>query len=275
MLKKVLVLLCLICFSVQAVNAATTASQTISATLTRTPPVPVVPGGGGGTGTGGIVAGGVVGGAAAAGASALAFAPLLLVGLGPNACVCAAAPIDCTTDPACFLQAAIREHGCLQPCNGRYCSTCDKFYFVQNDCDIQNGTYDVDEIRLPDNFKNAGKIKINAIIASQPYGETGLTPDFTLDIYSNISRADLNKKFETQQFLHHYLMKRYEVPLNITCKNYGFGLQKLSGVINTCQLNVNQPLYAVVRYTHGGFRMNLKNSCPKTLTYAYLIEFAK
>lgn len=271
MIKKFFIVIYLICYA-PFCFASTTASQQISAVLTRA-------GGGGGTGAGatgvgGIVAGGVVGGTAVSGATALAFAPLLLAGLEPNGVICAAAPLGSIAPRECYLNAAIKSHG--GDVEKGLKRKCDKFYFAQNDCEILNGSYDVDALTLPSDFLSANKIKIKITIASQPYSESKGNPDFKLGIYKDIARADLNKKFETQQFLHHYLMKKYEIPLKITQKTYSQGIQKLYGVIDTSTVkNNNLPLQVVVRYTSGGFHMNLKKISPKTLRYAYLIEFIK
>jgi len=264
MFKKVLILLCIFCFSAQLCLAATSASQTVTATLTRS-------GGGGGGGGGGIPGGAVVGiaggGAAAAGASALAFAPLLLAGLEPNTVVCAAAPLECITQKCNYLQEAIKLQCGLK---------CNRFYVAKNDGEILNGTYDVDEIRIPEELKSANRIKINVTIVSQPYNSIAGEPDLRFDIYKNINHYNLSKKFETQQFLHHYLMHRYEIPLRTTYRNYSQGIQKLSGIIDLSKLEyADQPLHSVVRYTEGGFRINLRRTNPKTLVYAYLIEFEK
>ncbi|MCI1272905.1 MAG: hypothetical protein LKG27_00525 [Clostridiaceae bacterium] len=250
----------------------TTASQTVSATLTRSG---TNTGGGTGTNVGGIIAGGVIGGTAAGGATALAFAPLLLVGLVPNETVSAAAPLNLICEKKWYLLIAIREHG-VNLKEIERCTFENKFFVAQNDTDILNGTYDVDEVKLPEKFKNSGKIKIKITIASQSYGEIKGIPDLSLGIYKDISRNDLNKKFETQQFLHHYLMKKYEIPLQITSSHYSDGIQQLEGEIKLSDIEyINQPLQVVVRYTAGGFRTNLRKQIPKVLTYAYLIEFDK
>src|SRR5574344_2906257 len=255
MIKKIfIILICVLCMSQQLCLAGeTTASQPLAATLSRTTPS----GGGTGTKTGGIIAGGVVGGTAAGGATALAFAPLLLAGLAPNEVISAAAPLYLICKRKWYLEIAIREH-CVNLKEIEQFPT-DKYFVAQNDTDILNGTYDVDEIKLPDTIKNFDKIKIKVTIASQPYGENKGTPDLSLGIYKDISRTDLNKKFETQQFLHHYLMKKYEIPLKITSGKYGKGIQKLTGYINKNEIT----------------DINLKKINPKSLTYAYLIEFSK
>src|SRR5574344_923916 len=269
--KKIIICLSLIIYFCPIAIASLSAEQTVSATLTRATPTD---GGGAGTNAGGIVAGGVVGGTAVSGATALAFAPLLLAGLEPNGVICAAAPLGSIAPRECYLNAAIKSHG--GDVEKGLKRKCDKFYFAQNDCEILNGSYDVDALTLPSDFLSANKIKIKITIASQSYSESKGNPDFKLGIYKDIARADLNKKFETQQFLHHYLMKKYEIPLKITQKTYSQGIQKLYGVIDTSTVkNNNLPLQVVVRYTSGGFHMNLKKISPKTLRYAYLIEFIK
>lgn len=257
-------------FSPQAF-AATSASQLVSARL--------IGGGGGGGGgdtpTGGIIAGGAVGGAAA-GASTFAFAPLLLAGLEPNPVICAAAPLESICPRMCYLEEAIKCQGGIKLGAGALTKVENKYYLAQNDCTIINGTYDVDEIILPKELQSADKIKVKITIASQGYKEVDDDPELVIGIYKDIERVNLNKKFETQQFLRHYMMKKYEIPLEITSKEYNQGFQKLLGTIDLRKIeNINQPLKIVVRYTEGGFRKNLKNSNPKVLTYAYLIEFDK
>ncbi len=232
-------------------------------------------GGGGGVNPGGIIAGGVVGGAAT-GASALAFAPILLAGLKPNSVICAAAPLDCIAPLSCYLQEAIKYHGNIKISAGQFDKVKNRYYFAQNDCDISNGAYDVDEITLPDELKAATSLKIDVTIVSQAYKENDGEPEFIFGIYKDISRLNLNKKFETQQFLHQYMMKKYEIPLKITCNKYEQGLQKLSGTINMAKIkDKDQPLKIVVRYTQDGFKKNLMRNEPKTLTYAYIVEIEK
>src|SRR5574344_2119036 len=274
MLKNILYIIICTIFTFLPGYSATTASQTITATLSR--------GGGGGgggggaTGTGGIVAGGVVGGTAVSGATALAFAPILLAGLAPNPTVCAAAPLNCVKLNNHYLPVAVREHGINSPVGLDKCQCQNKFFFAQDDCEISNGTYDIDKIVLPENLRKSGRLKIKVTIASQPYGSFNGTPDFVLGIYKDIFRTDLNKKFESQQFLHNYLMKKYEIPLKITSKEYSKGIQKLTGVLDISTLEYpEQPFFVVVRYVQGGFHVNLWKQNPKTLTYAYLIEFIK
>ena len=254
--------------------AATTASQTISATLSR--------GGGGGGGGGGIPGGAIVGiaggGSAAAGASALAFAPLLLAGLTPDGVVSAAAPICCIPCTENLLQSAIMHSFCSNDynevlakmnCNG-------KFYIAQNNESIRNGSFDMQQIVLPPELLNAQKIRINITIASENYKEINGEPELVFGIYKDIAKADLSKKFETQQFLHHYLMKKYDVPLKITEKSYNCGVQKLTGILNLNELNMkNMPFQTVVRFTENGFQRNQLRLNPKVKFYAYLLEFEK
>lgn len=248
------------------IQEAMGAPQTISATLTR--PEGGGGDGGGGTNTGGIIAGGAVGGATA-GASALAFAPLLLAGLEPNSVICAAAPLNFINPRANYLENAIKAHGGVK-------SFGNKFYIAQNDCEIINGTYDIDEISLPKELMSANRLKVNITIASQGYKEVDGEPELALGVYKGITRPNLAKKFETQQFLHHYLMKKYDTQLKITYQDYNNGIQKLSGIINMKQIQNKQlPIQTVVRYTDGGFHQNLKKLNPKILTYAYVIEFEK
>ncbi len=263
-------------FLILSTNCATSqaADQVISATLPQVEPV--TPSGGTNGIPGGAIVGIAGGGSAIAGANALAFAPLLLAGLEPNPVICAAAPLDGTTIRANYLEKAIKEQGSIKITKTGIIKSNNKFYFAQNDCDIFNGTYDIDEIILPEELKSASKLKVNITIASEPYNSINGSPELTLGIYKDITRGNLNKKFETQQFLHHYLMKKYELPLKIVKTDYANGIQKMSGIIDTSKFQfINQPLQVAVRYTQGGFHTNLKQENPKVLTYAYLIEFEK
>lgn len=259
------------------VFAATSASQTISATLTRATP----PGPGPGPGPvipGGAVAGITLGGTAATGASVLAFAPLLLAGLEPDGIISAAAPICCIGCVENLLQSAIMYSFCTNDlnyalekmrCNG-------KFYIAQNNESIRNGSFDLQGFTIPTELANAKKIKINITLASDCYKEVNGEPELALGIYKNIAQKDLSKKFETQQFLHNYLMKKYKVPLKIVEKHYNCGVQKLTGVLNLSELDyTNRPLYTVVRFTENGFQKNQLKLNPKVKFYAYLIEIEK
>lgn len=271
MKTKSILLVLIIIFFQQIAFSATSATQNITATLGGGGGG----GGGGGNNIGGIIAGGSIG-SVASGASALAFAPVLLAGLEPNGVVCAAAPLECICPRNNYLEQAIKIYcGCKKLTNDE-CTCPKRIYFAQNDCAIINGTYDIDEVKLSDELKSANKIKVNITIVSQPYNEIRGEPELSIGIYKDISSKCLGKKFETQQFLHNYLMSKYKIPLKITCKDYHNGIQKLSGIIDTRKIKyINQPLQVVMTYTEGGFRRNLKKQNPKILIYAYLIEFAK
>jgi len=251
--------------------SADSATQGISATLTR----PVVPPGGGGGG--GAVAIGVGAGAAAAGGAA-AFAPLLLAGLSPNAIIAAAAPIGCIACRECYLQKAIMNHFGMQDlnqANAMMSNTC-KIYFAQNDSRILNGTFDMQGITLPGSLYDAKFLKVNVTMLSDPYSEVKGTPEMTLSLYKDISQPNLRKKFETQQFLRSYLMKKYEIPLTKTVIAYDQGLQKLSGMIDVREIKYKDyPVQVTTTYTEGGFHKNQAVENPKVKTYAYLIEFEK
>jgi len=263
----------------QNVFAALSASQTVSATLTRTTPpgpgpgpspTPVIPAG--------AIVGIAAGGSVAAGASALAFAPLLLAGLTPDGAISAAAPINCILCSENLLQSAIMHAFCSNnyndivakmKCNGR-------FYIAKNNESIRNGSFDMQEFVLPPEFDNAKMIKINITMASENYKEINGEPELALGIYKDIEKEDLSKKFETQQFLHHYMMKKYDVPLKITDKSYNCGVQKLTGILNLNTINFRKvPLHTVVRFTENGFQRNQLKLNPKVKFYAYLIELEK
>lgn len=269
--QNIIILLAIFSLSTQP---AFSGSQTVTATLSESPS-------GGGTGKGGgFPAGAVVGislgGGAASGATAFAFAPVLLAGLEPNTVICASAPLENINPRANYLEKAIKEQGGVKISKNGIVKSGDKFYFAQNDCEIINGTYDIDEIRLPGELKSASKLKVNITIVSDSYSVANGEPELVLGIYKDITRLNLNKKFETQQFLHHYLMKKYDTPLKITNNDYSHGIQKMFGIIDMTKLQFrNQPLQVAIRYTQGGFRSNLRKENPKVLTYAYLIEFSK
>lgn len=280
MKKIILILILFLITAMYTELVANAASQNITATLSAPGPNPIDPGGGGGGGTGTAVGVGVGvgGGAAAAGATALAFAPLLLAGLTPNSVIYAAAPIGCVGCAKNFLQLAILNHFCTKDykCALAKMKSDGKYYYAVNDSTIINGTFDIHSITLPKDVLDAQKIKINVTLVSQAYKEIDGEPELTFGLYKDINQIDLVKKFETQQFLHHYLMKKYEIPLKITSKNYNAGIQKLSTTINTFQIqNKKIPLRAVIRYTENGFKKNQKAMNPKALIYAYLIEFDK
>lgn len=267
------ILLLSMLLSAEQTYAALSASQVLSATLSR----PGGGGGGGGGGTGGIVAGGVVGGGAA-GASSIAFAPLLLAGLSPNSVVCAAAPLNCFSCIQNFLQAAIIDHFNVSDyalALERMKNTC-KTYFAQDNSTIINGTFDMHALTLPKELLSAQRVKVNITMASQSYKVADGTPELALGLYKDITLPNLIRKFQTQQFLHHYLMKKYETPLTIVSSDFKNGVQKLSGILDMSKIqNKNIPLEIAVRYTEGGFKINMRKQNPKVITYAYLVEFEK
>ena len=256
-------------------------------TVSAIPP-PVVPiivklirDGDGGDNPGGIPGGAIVGiasgGTALSGASALAFAPLLLAGLEPNSVVFAAAPLECISCTQNYLQCAIINHF---ECKDYNCAMGkikkNSKYFAQNNSEIINGTYDMFDLTIPEIFRSSKYLKVNITLASQPYKEIDGKPELALGIFKNIQKADLRKKFETQQFLHHYLMKKYETSIKITQNKYNVGIQKLSGIIDMSKVqNKQMPIQIVLRYTENGFRKGQKMQNPKTLIYAYIVEFEK
>lgn len=250
---------------------ATTATQTISATLTR-------PGGGGGGGGGGAgVAIGVGGGAAAAGGAA-AFAPLLLAGLSPNSVIAAAAPIGCIPCRECFLQRTIMSHfntPDINQANAMMSNNC-KTYFAQNDSRLLNGTFDMQGITLPNHLLTAQEVRVNVTLLSDPYSQVKGEPEIALSMFRDISQSDLRKKFESQQFTRYYLMKKYDIPLSKTVMAYDQGLQKLTGTIDVRDIKYKDvPFQVAMTYTEGGFHRNQAVDNPKVKTYAYLIEFEK
>lgn len=269
----ILLFICISIFSKESAFSATTASQTLSATLTRHG------GGGGGGGSGGVVAI-TTGAAAATGISGAVFAPLLLAGLSPNTILVAAAPLCCIPCQECFLQTAITNHfGCKD-----YCTAIEKlnnqsntkFFWAQNDSRIFNGTYDMHGITLPPELLSAKKIRINVTIASSNHNEVKDGPEISCGLYRDITQADLRKKFETQQFRHYYMMKKYNIPMRTTLKAYSKGLQKISGTIDIENIKIKDyPLQVIIKYTEGGFQKNQSIENPKIKSYAYLLEVEK
>lgn len=196
----------------------------------------------------------------------------------PNCIIGGAAPIECTLCPGNLLESALMHTFCTDDLN--YIATkmkCNgKFYLAQNNESIRNGSFDMQELVLPIVFTKAERIKINVTMASENYREINGEPELALGIYKDITPKDLSKKFRTQQFLHHYLMKKYKVPLKITDKSYHCGIQKLTGVLNLKDLKFkDMPLQTVVRFTENGFHLKQLKRNPKIKYYAYLIEIEK
>jgi hypothetical protein len=241
--------------------------------------VPVIPTPGGGGGGAGVAIGAGAG-AAAAGLGAASFAPLLLAGLSPNSIIAAAAPIGCIPCQECFLQKAIMSHFCTDDiCKANTvmseCNPC-KLYFAQNNSRILNGTFDMQGITLPKNFIGAKELKVSVTLASDPYGARNGDPELELRMFKDITPTNLSTKFQTQQFLRGYLMRKYEVPLVRTVSGYPQGLQKLTGIIDMSDVkNKEMPLQVVMKYTDGGFQKNQAVKNPKVKMYAYLLEVDK
>jgi len=147
---------------------------------------------------------------------------------------------------------------------------------VQNNSEIVNGTYDMHALTLPSEVQNASKVKVDITVVSQPFNTLNQQPDLALGLYKDINPCNLGKKFQTQQFLHHYLMNKYETPLSLTASNGANGIQKLSGVIDMSKVtDPKAPMQIVLRYTEGGFKKGQKLQNPKTIVYAYVAEFQK
>lgn len=254
----------------QIANAQSSATQRVTATLTRPPKKE--------ENNGGVIAIVTAGAAAVAGVGAASFAPLLLAGLSPNNAVAAAAPICCISCQESFLQSAILSHFNTDDlcCANSIMAGNGKFYIAQNDNRISNGTFDLQQLDLPRDFLDAKQILVNATIVSDPFAEVKNSPEIKLNIYKDISPADLRKKFETQQFLHYYLMKNYEINLIPTQKAYDKGIQQLTGVIDVAEIkSKDTPFHTVMTYTEGGFRRNQAKENPKFKIYGYLLEFEK
>ncbi len=233
-------------------------------------------GGGGGLSTGGIVgiAVGTGGGVAAAG-GALALAPVFLAGLIPNGIIGAAASINSYDESKNYLRQILVEN--YKPDDIQKIITQKRidnnFYITQNDTVLSNNGFNIQEFKLPNELFNYKQVKMNVIMYSDPYRDIEGDPELAFGAFKNIELKTLSKKFETQQFLHNYIMNRYKLPLNINLKNYNAGKQTLSGIIDMTKLNSNNNNWFVVRYTKGGFNGRKARLEPATqIVYAYLIE---
>lgn len=232
--------------------------------------------GGGGLSTGGIVgiAVGTGGGVAAAG-GALALAPVFLAGLIPNGIIGAAASINSYDESKNYLRQILVEN--YKPDDIQKIITQKRidnnFYITQNDTILSNNGFNIQEFKLPNELFNYKQVKMNVIMYSDPYRDIEGDPELAFGGVKNIELKTLSKKFETQQFLHNYIMNKYKLPLNINVKNYNTGKQTLSGIIDMTKFNTNSNNWAVVRYTKGGFNGRKARLEPATqIVYAYLIE---
>lgn len=232
--------------------------------------------GGGGLSTGGIVgiAVGTGGGVAAAG-GALALAPVFLAGLIPNGIIGAAASINSYDESKNYLRQILVEN--YKPDDIQKIITQKRidnnFYITQNDTILSNNGFNIQEFKLPNELFNYKQVKMNVIMYSGPYRDIEGDPELAFGGFKNIELKTLSKKFETQQFLHNYIMNKYKLPLNINVKNYNTGKQTLSGIIDMTKFNTNSNNWAVVRYTKGGFNGRKARLEPATqIVYAYLIE---
>ncbi len=232
--------------------------------------------GGGGLSTGGIVgiAVGTGGGVAAAG-GALALAPVFLAGLIPNGIIGAAASINSYDESKNYLRQILVEN--YKPDDIQKIITQKRidnnFYITQNDTILSNNGFNIQEFKLPNELFNYKQVKMNVIMYSDPYRDIEDDPELAFGGFKNIELKTLSKKFETQQFLHNYIMNKYKLPLNINVKNYNTGKQTLSGIIDMTKFNTNSNNWAVVRYTKGGFNGRKARLEPATqIVYAYLIE---
>lgn len=232
--------------------------------------------GGGGLSTGGIVgiAVGTGGGVAAAG-GALALAPVFLAGLIPNGIIGAAASINSYDESKNYLRQILVEN--YKPDDIQKIITQKRidnnFYITQNDTILSNNGFNIQEFKLPNELFNYKQVKMNVIMYSDPYRDIEGDPELAFWGFKNIELKTLSKKFETQQFLHNYIMNKYKLPLNINVKNYNTGKQTLSGIIDMTKFNTNSNNWAVVRYTKGGFNGRKARLEPATqIVYAYLIE---
>ncbi len=231
---------------------------------------------GGGLSTGGIVgiAVGTGGGVAAAG-GALAMAPVFMAGLIPNGIIGAAAPIDCYDESKNYLRQILVEN--YKPDDIQKIVTQKRigsnFYITQNDTVLNNNGFNIQEFKIPDELFNYKQVKMNVIMYSDPYRDIEGDPELAFGAFKNIELKTLSKKFETQQFLHNYIMNRYKMPLEINLKNYGAGKQTLSGIIDMTKFKTNNNNWVVVRYTKGGFNgRKARLETPTQIVYAYLIE---
>ena len=229
-----------------------------------------------GLSTGGIVgiAVGTGGGVAAAG-GALALAPVFLAGLIPNGIIGAAAPISNYDESKNYLRQILLENykpeDIQKIINQKRIDN--NFYITQNDTALNNNGFNIQEFKIPNELFNYKQVKMNVIMYSDPYRDIETDPELAFEAFKNIELKTLSKKFETQQFLHNYIMNRYKLPLNINLKNYNVGKQTLSGIIDMTKLNTNNNNWIVVRYTKGGFNgRKAKLETPTQIVYAYLVE---
>lgn len=232
--------------------------------------------GGGGLSTGGIVgiAVGTGGGVAAAG-GALALAPVFLAGLIPNGIIGAATSINSYDESKNYLRQILVEN--YKPDDIQKIiiqkRIDNNFYIIQNDTVLSNNGFNIQEFKLPNELFNYKQVKMNVIMYSDTYRDIEGDPELAFLGFKNIELKTLSKKFETQQFLHNYIMNKYKLPLNINVKNYNMGKQTLSGIIDMTKFNTNSNNWAVVRYTKGGFNGRKARLEPATqIVYAYLIE---
>lgn len=150
------------------------------------------------------------------------------------------------------------------------------FYYAQNNTTIKNGSYDIHKLFSLNDISNAKRIKVTITLASESFGEANKKPELAIGLYKNINQCELNKKFQSRAFLHHYLMGRYEIPFKVISKDYSNGIQKVAAIIDIKDIKcTNAPLYAVVTYMRGGFNYMKKNRDSKCKNYAYLIEIQK
>lgn len=257
------------------VYAAETASQTVSATLTRTPPPP---GGGGGTNPGGIIAGGVVGGVAAAGGAA-ALSPLFLPGL----LLGAAAPIEtplCPTalcdgkaiadlqacgDQFCYLLKAIAENCLHNECNSKY-------ILIADNC-VSAGGYNIATFKLPKELATQNcvlNVKMTQI--SDPFGVFKGRPEINSRMYFNTSICDINKLYKNQRYWK-VNANSGEVPMDVIAMQGQCGIAKKYAVIHTA--NKSDVGILVTSYNMGGKKSNIgRGKCIPTRKYAVLLEFS-
>lgn len=195
----------------------------------------------------------------------------------PTAEPCNKGCFFCESD---LLQKALKYAFCtddLSDAMGKMDSNCNcNFYYAQNNTSIKNGSYDIHKLFSLKELCDAKRVRITITLASDCYCEVNNKPELALGLYKNMNQCEIYKKFGSRAFMHHYLMKKYEIPMCQVSKQYNQGIQKFVAVIDLNQLEYeNAPLYAVVTYMKGGFKYMKKNHEPKCKNYAYLVEVEK
>lgn len=275
-----------------------------SSTIYTRPPATVAPGnsvlyrtpnpggGGGGGGGGGVIAGGVVGGVAVAGAAAsytgLGLLPGLLIGL--------ASPIQFDETMIDIIADSENEYPMLVR-NIQYvyqigdisslspdiighavstlpqCTcTIGSARFIPDDT-IQNGSYELVQVAIPPQLRNAPK-GVTAIITQKscPFCINKNIPDMNFNVFNTLSCKQINAMYQTRRFLKpNYLSKRIAALQNCKIEANNGIIQKTIcvGPNETC----NNLTIAVNYLKHGEFpRKNCSSKFDKQ-AYSLVVQF--